>query len=205
MDSSPQNPSASAAVPATSRPRMPRILPACATVPPPARPSVIWIRSRARRARTIADQPSSAATRTEPDDSTSVTCFSSRARTTPTGIAASDRSPQASDHQARGLARRAPLLLDVRTSNRCGWDRPADNSGDDDQRHEIGQRLHEHLRLVAVALDAGDERTEEAEHEREADRPPGPPAAGDQCVEPDEPAAVRHVLGKGVRVADREV
>src|SRR4029079_14839190 len=130
--------------------------------------------------------------------SRSVTRWLSRASTTPAGIARSDRIPQTSDHPARGFG----LLFDGGPSNSCRRDRPSDHTDYGDQRDHVGERLDEHVVLVAVALDAVRQTAEEAEEEREREGAARPPVAGDQGREADEPATVRHVLGEGVRVAD---
>ena len=133
-------------------------------------------------------------------------CELARERRRRRGRPAIERIPQTSDHPARGLARRAALLLDVGASNRCGWDRPADHSDDDDQHDEIGKRLHEHLRLVAVALDPGGEPAEEAEQEREREgAAPGrqPPAMSAASPMKPRPAVMFSV--NECDVADRKV
>src|SRR5438105_4722743 len=128
------------------RPRTPRIRPARAVPLPPACPSVRSARRNARRARTSAVIPRTAATGIPAAAWRSFTCGETCATATAAGSAATASRPAASAPGAAGL------LLLVGTANGGGRDRAADHAGDGDQRQDVGQGLEERA-VVRPAFD----------------------------------------------------
>src|SRR5437588_5014631 len=185
---------------ARQRPSTPRIRPARAAPSPPARPRVRSDRRRARRARTSAATPRSAATGAPAAAWTSLTRAESCASATAAGSAATARRPAASAAVAAGL------LLRVGAANSGGRDRAADDARHGDQREDVGQGLEEGavVRPALDVLEPGSDGAREAEQERGPEGAERPPPAEDQRREGDEPAPGGHVLAEGVDEADRE-
>src|SRR5439155_14106505 len=132
-------------------------------------------------------------------------------RASAAGHAAREAIPAARDSPAAGFG---ALLLLVRTSNRRGRDRAADDAGDCDQRQYVRQREQENPREeVLPEVPRGEgvvrqplrERAREAEQQRGAERAERAPLAEDQGGERDEATALGHVLVERVDESDREV
>src|SRR5437870_3421762 len=185
---------------ARQRPSTPRIRPALAAPSPPARPRVRSDRRRARRARTSAATPRTAATGTPAAAWTSFTRAESWASATLAGSAATASRPAASAAGAAGL------LLCVGAANGGGRDRAADDARDGDQRQDVGQGLEERavVRPALDVLEPGGDGAREPEQKRGSEGAERPPAAEDQRREGDEAAPCGHVLAEGVDESDRE-
>src|SRR5947208_2590930 len=122
----------------------------------------------------------------------------------PAGTATSASRPTITAAAARGLRARGRLLLDVRTTNGCGWDGTTDHARDRDQRQQVRKSLEQRA-VDGPAVDVLELRGQsgrEAEQERGRESSGRTPVTEDERRQGDEPASVGHLLVEVVREAD---